>query len=310
MRRPEPDLDAVAKLVQEVAHGLVLPRFRDLSAGEISEKSPGDLVTAVDVEAERVLTARLADIAPGVPVVGEEAVAADASLLGLLGREGLAFVVDPIDGTRAFVEGDPDFAVMVALVDTGVPIASWIALPVYDELFTAARGAGAFVTRGSGEPERLLRADGAAVAGSALDGTALDGAGLDGAALGGSLLGGSARDGSARALRGGVATAFLPDVERERVGARVEALAPDVRGSERLWAGATYRRVLLGEDDFIVYWRTNPWDHAPGTVLVREAGGVVQRWDGADYRADDALTSLLVAATPGVSARVHSDVLS
>jgi len=289
VRGAEPDLDAVAALVQEVAHGLVLPRFRDLSAGEISEKSPGDLVTAVDVEAERVLTARLAEIAPAVPVVGEEAVAADASLLGLLGRDGLAFVVDPIDGTRAFVEGDPDFAVMVALVDAGVPIASWIALPAHDELFTAARGAGAFVTRGSGSPERLLRADDAAVVGAPVDGPALAGSG--------------------RALRGGVATAFLPDAERERVGARVEALAPEVRGSARLWAGATYRRVLLGEDDFIVYWRTNAWDHAPGAVLIREAGGIVQRWDGSDYRADDALTSLLVTASPGIAARVRTDLL-
>src|SRR5690606_38447475 len=42
------DLDAVGALVREVAQSVVLPRFRDLAAGEISEKSPGDLVTAVD----------------------------------------------------------------------------------------------------------------------------------------------------------------------------------------------------------------------------------------------------------------------
>jgi len=268
------DLDAVGALVQDVAHRVVLPRFRDLAAGEISEKSPGDLVTAVDVEAERVITAGLTELSSGVPVVGEEAVAADPWLLGLLGRDGLAFVVDPIDGTRAFVEGDPDFAVMVALVDHGVPVASWIALPAYGELFWAARGAGAFVSRGSGVPERVSRAGG-----------------------------------GVGPVRGGVATAFLPDGLREQIGERVEALAPDVRGSARLWAGATYRRVLLGEDDFIVYWRTNPWDHAPGAVLVREAGGVVQRWDGTDYRADDAATSLLVAATPAHAAHVRTHLL-
>ena len=274
MTAPVVDLDAVARLVREVGLELVLPRFRDLRAGEISEKSPGDLVTAVDVEAERVLTARLGEIAPGVPVVGEEAVAADAALLDVLAREPLAFVVDPIDGTRAFVEGDPDFAVMVALVERGVTVASWISLPAYDELFTAVQGEGVWVSRGTGEPERL-RTD--------------------------------ARP--ERALHGGVATAFLPDAERERVGDRAEALAPGVRGSERLWAGATYRRVLLGEDDFIVYWRTNPWDHAPGALLVREGGGVVERWDGTDYRADDATTSLLVAASPEIAARVRSELI-
>ncbi|MDQ2625303.1 MAG: inositol monophosphatase, partial [Actinomycetota bacterium] len=155
MTAPVVDLDAVARLVREVGLELVLPRFRDLRAGEISEKSPGDLVTAVDVEAERVLTARLGEIAPGVPVVGEEAVAADAALLDVLAREPLAFVVDPIDGTRAFVEGDPDFAVMVALVERGVTVASWISLPAYDELFTAVLGEGVWVSRGTGEPERL-----------------------------------------------------------------------------------------------------------------------------------------------------------
>ena len=271
MRAAEPDLAAVGELVQDVAHRVVLPRFRDLAAGEISEKSPGDLVTAVDLEAEQVITAGLAELTSGIPVVGEEAVAADRSLLNLLASEGLAFVVDPIDGTRAFVEGDPDFAVMVALVDSGVPVASWIALPAYDELFTAARGGGAFVTRGAGEAERLWRGDA-----------------------------------PERPVQGGVATAFLPDGLREEVGARVDRLDPRVRGSARLWAGATYRRVLLGEDDFIVYWRTNPWDHAPGAVLVREAGGLVQRWDGSDYRADDDRTSLLVAANPRVDVEVRA----
>jgi len=275
MTLPQPALDAVARLVREVAVELVLPRFRDLRAGEISEKSPGDLVTAVDVEAGRVLTSRRGDIWRGVRVVGEEAVAADATILDLLARDGLTFVVDPIDGTRAFVEGDPDFAVMVALVERGVTVASWIALPAYDELFTAVRGAGAWVARGAASPERL-RTD----------------------------------DGAPRALHGGVATAFLPTAERERVGARADALAPEVRGSERLWAGATYRRVLLGADDFIVYWRTNPWDHAPGALLVREAGGVVERWDGSDYRADDAATSLLVAGSPELAARVRSELLA
>jgi len=271
------DLDAVGALVREVAQSVVLPRFRDLAAGEISEKSPGDLVTAVDLEAERVLTAGLQEIAPEVPVVGEEAVAADSSLLGLLGREGLSFVVDPIDGTRAFVEGDPDFAVMVALVDSGTPVAAWVALPEYDELFAAERGAGTFLTRGSGSPERVRRGEAPTTA-----------------------------DGARRNVRGGVATFFLPEGLRERIGERVEELAPEVRANDRLWAGATYRRVLLGEDDFIVYWRTNAWDHAPGALLVREAGGISQRWDGSDYRADDERSSLLVASSPLVAAEVRS----
>src|SRR5690606_40532307 len=98
-----PDLAAVGELVQDVAHRVVLPRFRDLAAGEISEKSPGDLVTAVVVVAEQFITAGPAELSSGIPVVGEEAVEADPSVLVLVGGDGYAFVVDPIDGTRAFV---------------------------------------------------------------------------------------------------------------------------------------------------------------------------------------------------------------
>ncbi|HEX5204720.1 MAG TPA: inositol monophosphatase family protein, partial [Actinoplanes sp.] len=67
-------LDQVADLVREVAATIVLPRFRHLSSGEIKEKSPGDVVTIADQEAERALTRGLTALLPGSTVVGEEAV--------------------------------------------------------------------------------------------------------------------------------------------------------------------------------------------------------------------------------------------
>ena len=95
------DVDAVTALVEHVAATVVAPRFRDLRDGEVREKAPGDVVTVVDTEAEATLVRGLAEIAPGVPVVAEEAAAARPELLDLIVGAPRAWVVDPLDGTPA-----------------------------------------------------------------------------------------------------------------------------------------------------------------------------------------------------------------
>lgn len=71
----------------------------------------GELVTGADVEAERLLTRRWTDLLPAA-VVGQEACVKDPTLLTELGSA-RAWLVDPVDGTTNFVEGNPDWAVMV-----------------------------------------------------------------------------------------------------------------------------------------------------------------------------------------------------
>jgi fructose-1,6-bisphosphatase/inositol monophosphatase family enzyme len=256
------DHDAVTALVQHVADTVVTPRFRDLHAGDVAEKSPGDLVTVVDLAAEAALVAGFGELTPGIPVVGEEGVAADPSLLRVIADAERVWVVDPIDGTQAFVDGHPDHSIMVALVERGEPVGGWICLPQHEQMYVAGRGAGTWC---NGERVRLE-------------------AGED--------------------LRGGVATHFLPDGVREPVEGNLGLLGPGAYPSPRLWAGATYGRILAGRENFVFYWRTNPWDHAAGAVLVREAGGVSRRLDGSDYRADDAVDGLVVAASAEAAEQV------
>jgi fructose-1,6-bisphosphatase/inositol monophosphatase family enzyme len=110
--------DAVADLVREVSAEVIEPRFRLLTEGETRLKEPGEPVTVADEEAEALLTRRLGELLPGVPVVGEEACAADPALRAMLAGE-RAWLVDPLDGTANFIAGRPDWAVMVALVEYG-----------------------------------------------------------------------------------------------------------------------------------------------------------------------------------------------
>src|SRR6478735_7892979 len=104
-----------------------------------------DAVTVADRLAEHALTEIFRRADPGCLVVGEEGVYADPTPLAALPHAELAWVIDPVDGTRNFTEGSPDFAVMVAEVRAGVTTRSWIWQPVHDLMMIAERGAG--VTR-------------------------------------------------------------------------------------------------------------------------------------------------------------------
>src|SRR3954466_2597087 len=110
-----PLVDAVAAVMGEVARTIILPRYKQLAEGEVRAKThPADFVTIADEESERALTESLTALVPGSIVVGEEAVAADPTVLERLLHHDPLWIVDPIDGTANFVNGNPAFAVMVA----------------------------------------------------------------------------------------------------------------------------------------------------------------------------------------------------
>jgi len=138
------DVDRVSGIIREVAAAEILPRFRNLTAGQIREKQPGQLVTEADIEAERVLTLRLADVLPEAACVGEEAVVANPALLSLLERPGAVWVIDPVDGTANFAQGLSRFAVILALVVDGVTRIGWIFDPVSGRMTIAEHGEGAW----------------------------------------------------------------------------------------------------------------------------------------------------------------------
>jgi fructose-1,6-bisphosphatase/inositol monophosphatase family enzyme len=95
-------------------------------------------------------------------------------------------------------------------------------------------------------------------------------------------------------LRGAVYMRFLDPATRSAVNERARSVGCEVlpgHGS----AGVEYPLVATGEQDFVVAWRTLPWDHAPGSLLVREAGGIVARPDGSPYLLNDSRLGLVGA---------------
>lgn len=253
------DLAVLAGLLRAAARAEIMPRWRRLDATEVSAKSgPLGLVTVADVAAERVITADLERHFPGCLVVGEEAASADPALLDRLTAAELAFVVDPIDGTANFAAGLPLFGVMAAALRHGEIVAAAIHDPLGDDTALALRGEGAWCE-------------------------AADGARRDLAV---------ARPEVPAAMSGVAAWRYMPPPLRAMVCRNLPRLAAsfDLR-----CAAHQYRLAASGHCHYLLYYRMMPWDHAPGWLLYREAGGHVACLDGTAYRVDRRDGGLLCA---------------
>lgn len=99
----------------------------------VMTKADHSPVTQADQALEVLITQRLAQLAPGIPVIGEEAVA-NHGYPDLQEVERF-FLVDPIDGTRAYIKGRGDYTVNIALIERGSPVFGVIYAPSLDELF-------------------------------------------------------------------------------------------------------------------------------------------------------------------------------
>lgn len=99
-------------------------------------KDDGSLVTIADQRAEAIIEARLAELAPDVPMLGEEAVAAGR----IANCSGSFFCVDPLDGTRGFAKGGDEFTVNIALVEDATPTIGVVYAPATGELYAGEPG--------------------------------------------------------------------------------------------------------------------------------------------------------------------------
>jgi histidinol phosphatase-like enzyme (inositol monophosphatase family) len=126
-----PVLDEVTELVR-AASRLALRWYRRDHEVENKLTTGFDPVTAADRAVEDHLRAGLQARFPGHEVLGEEA--------GLSGSGRYRWVIDPIDGTRAFISGNPLWGTLLGLQDGGRPVAGWLHQPTLDETWVAGAG--------------------------------------------------------------------------------------------------------------------------------------------------------------------------
>ncbi len=223
------DLD-ISQILADEAERAILPHFRALPEVENKAATGFDPVTVADRAAERAIRDRLAALLPADGVLGEEYPPTE-------GTSGRTWVLDPIDGTRAFMAGLPTWGVLIALAEAGVPTVGMMAQPFVGERFYAAKGAGAFHAWSRGtEPMRTRRC--ARLADAVVACTALD--------------------------------HFDPRM-RETLDAlsricRLVRFGTDCYG---------YAMLAAGHVDIVFEAGLKPFDIAPFVPIVEEAGGVL-----------------------------------
>jgi len=208
----------------------------------ISYKGEVDIVTESDRRSEEIIVARLKEHFPAHAIVAEEGGGAAAA-----GAK-YCWFVDPLDGTTNFAHSYPCFAVSIGLCEDGEPVAGVVFNPVSGELFSAARGEGAFLN------ERQIHVSGVEKLASSLVATGFP---------------------THQRKRSANINYYWEFTLRSHGVRRDGSAALDLCS------------VACGRFDAFWEFSLNSWDTAAGILLVREAGGTVTNLDGGPYHPGD-----------------------
>ncbi|MEL7465636.1 MAG: inositol monophosphatase family protein [Pseudomonadota bacterium] len=232
------ELTATAHAMADVARAPILEHFRSANLTADNKLAGGfDPVTVADRAAEAAMRRVLADRRRNDAILGEEEGRSS-------GTSGLTWVIDPIDGTRAFLAGAPTFGVLIALHDGDRPILGMVDQPYIGERFVGAPGRAA--------PAELIRRG-------------------ERRAL---------RTRSAVALSDAIALTTYPEVGTEAEGAAFAAVSREAKLTRYGLDCYGYMLVALGQADLVIEAGLQAYDIQGPMAVVQAAGGIVTDWSG------------------------------
>ncbi len=223
-----PTLNIAVKAARR-AGGIINRASRDVEQIKVSAKRDKDFVTEVDKAAEEAIIGVLHEAYPDHAILAEES--------GASGDSDYVWIIDPLDGTTNFIHGVPQYAVSIAQSHKGVLQHAVVYDPARNELFTASKGAGAYLN------ERRIRVSRRVKLNEVLVGTGFPFRYFEhvGAYLG-----------------------ILRDMMHKTAGVR----RPGAAALDLAW-------VAAGRIDGFWELGLSPWDMAAGVLLITEAGGLV-----------------------------------
>ena len=233
------DEDAIrntAHRLADAARAAILPHFRSttLCADNKLDGSGFDPVTEADRAAERAMRAILAEARPQDGILGEEFGATE-------GESGLTWVLDPVDGTRAFLSGTPTWGVLIAVSDASGPIYGLIDQPYIEERFEGGFGH-ACMSGPQGARSLATRGD--------------------------------------RPLSEAILFTTFPEIGTIAEGAAFAELARHARLTRYGLDCYAYALVAAGQIDLVVEAGLQPYDIQAPIAVIEAAGGIVTDWRG------------------------------
>ncbi|TCJ18384.1 inositol monophosphatase [Parasulfuritortus cantonensis] len=230
-----PMLNTAVKAARRAAT-IINRASNDLDSLTVRTKQDNDFVSEVDHAAEQAIIETLLTAYPQHAILAEES--------GATGDSEFQWIIDPLDGTTNFLHGFPQYAISIALTVRGQLDQAVVYDPTRNELFTASKGAGAFLN------DRRIRVSKRAKLAESLIGTGFpyrDFSHLD------------------------AYTGMFRDLVQKTSGLR----RPGSAAIDLAW-------VAAGRTDGFFEIGLNPWDIAAGCLLIKEAGGLVGDFTGED----------------------------
>ncbi|MFK7938687.1 MAG: inositol monophosphatase family protein [Roseovarius sp.] len=225
-----------AHMLADAARGAVLPYFRaaDLTAENKLSDGRFDPVTAADRAAERAMRDLLAQHRPDDSIFGEE-------FGHHQGSSGLVWVLDPIDGTRGFMSGTPNWGVLIAVSDETGPIYGIVDQPYIGERFEG--GFGLAQMQGP-QGNRTLKTRGD------------------------------------RPLQDAVMFTTFPEIGTKAEGAAFQEVAGHVKLVRYGMDCYAYALIAAGQIDLVIEAGLNAYDIQAPIAVIEAAGGIVTNWSG------------------------------
>ena len=226
-------------LLKDVNERIILKYFNNLNSNDISTKtSHDDFVSIADKKSEELICKKLLGFLNVKKFIGEEASYLNNKQYITLLNEPLVWVVDPIDGTKNYINGKDTFCSMISLVSFSIPIATFIYYPLKNIYVYAFKGFGAYSMNIHTNKITKL----------------------------------SINQTTPKLILGSGGTKGIPDPYRKSI---LENLR---NNTNRVFIGSAGIETIMlanNETQFLFHGRVTPWDHSPLDLITREAGGHV-----------------------------------
>lgn len=229
-------IEATLLAAAEAAAAHTLPLFRTGLAVDNKLSSGFDPVTEADKGAEKVIRAIIADAFPDHAIIGEE--------WGTTGDSPYTWIIDPVDGTRAFISGAPVWGTLIGFAENGVALAGIMSQPFIGENFVAVPGQSRYQRSGKTEPNRT--------------------------------------SGLADIAPARVFTTTPKLFDTADLAAKWQVIEGATRLQRFGMDCYGYALLASGHADLVIEPYLNTYDIAALVPIIREAGGAISCWDGSE----------------------------
>ena len=232
-------INYISHLLVKVNKLIILKYYKNLSSKHINTKSSDDdYVSIADKESEIYIVKNLIGFLNINQYIGEETSYSNKDDYKSIEKNALYWVIDPIDGTKNYINGKNEFCSMISLVFNSIPIASFVYYPFKNLLVYAFKGFGAYSVEIKTKKIIQLRI----------------------------------RQDSFANIVGSGGTKGIQEPLRQKVLQNLR------RYTNRLFIGSAGIEAIMlasNETQFVFHGRVTPWDHSPLDLIIKESGGCV-----------------------------------